>query len=135
MAKVKQLKFIKDANYFKVTQEEFSSLMSDRLLKKIVQFIFFLLAFNLIIITLLWNRLPPQLPLFYQKPWGQEQLVSKTNFLILPASNLIFCLINIRIASFFFKKENLLSQILVFSSLTICSLASVTLIKIITIVL
>ncbi len=135
MAKVKQLKFIKDANYFKITQEEFNTLMKDKALKRVVQLIFFLLSLNLLILALLWPKLPPQLPLLYQKPWGEEQLVDKLTFLILPLANLTFCLVNIRVASFFFKKETLLSQVLVFSSLTVNLLATITLIRIITIII
>ncbi|MFC1711148.1 hypothetical protein ACFLZ1_01030 [Patescibacteria group bacterium] len=135
MPKIKQLKFFKQPNYFKATKEEFNTLLTDKLLKKIVQVVFVFIALNFLSLAFLWIRLPPKLPLFYNRPRGQEQLVVKNMFSILPLTNLIFVLLNLRIASFLFRKEYLLSQILVWSSLVITLMASISLISIFIIIL
>lgn len=135
MAKIKQLNFFNKPSYFKKTQEEINTLLTDKTLKKGILIIFFLLGLNFLSIALFWIKLPPQLPLFYNRPWGEEQLVSKNGFLILPFSCLVFSIISLRIAGFFYKKEILLSQILVLSSLLICILTNITLIQILFITL
>lgn len=35
-----------------------------------------LLLINVLLAGVSWQKLPPQIPLFYSKPWGQDQLVS-----------------------------------------------------------
>lgn len=35
-----------------------------------------LLLINVLLAGVFWQKLPPQIPLFYSKPWGQDQLVS-----------------------------------------------------------
>src|SRR5438105_1071541 len=60
-----------------------------------------------------WNRLPPELPLFYSLPRGEQQLISKGWFLaILITSGLIFTL-NLGLAYGLGKGENLLRRFLV----------------------
>lgn len=128
--KVKQLKFFEHSPSLKAAKEEFNTLLTNKNLKRGIQFIFLLLSLDFLFLALFWPKIPPQLPLFYSRPWGREQLVSKNGFIVLPLSCLIFSLINLRMASFFFRKELLLSQILVWSSVVICILTSITLFKI-----
>lgn len=135
MKKVKQLRFFEQSSSFKVVKEEFNTLLTDRNLKKVIQLIFILLSLDFLIFGLVWAKIPPQIPLFYSRPWGEEQLINKNSFIILPLSCLIFVLINLRIASTLFRKEVLLSQILVWSSLVVSILTSIGLLKIMTIVL
>lgn len=135
MAKIKQLKFFSKPNSFKIVKEELNSLLTNRLLKRVVQLAFLFLGLTFLILAFLWLKLPPQLPLFYSRPWGEEQLVEKNGFLILPISCLVFVLINLRIASIYFKKEFLLSQILVWSSFIIVALTTINIFKILLIVL
>lgn len=41
------------------------------------------LIIGLAAIIVFWQKLPPQVPIFYNKPWGEEQLASPI-FLFLP---------------------------------------------------
>ena len=51
------------------------------------------------VLTLLssWRYLPPQLPLFYSRPWGEEQLTSPVEMLILPGLSIGIILTNLAI--------------------------------------
>lgn len=55
-------------------------------------YIFF--AFDLLLIiflTIFYPHLPPQIPLFYSKPWGEDQLAEKWMIFLLPVlSHTIF---------------------------------------------
>lgn len=82
------------------------------------------LSIALIIITTL-EFLPPRLPLFYSLPWGDAQLATHQQFLVIPASISIVTLLNLMIAwqlhpsQSFFKKALLLSSVAVSLILTI----------------
>ncbi|OGD54166.1 hypothetical protein A3J78_01945 [Candidatus Beckwithbacteria bacterium RBG_13_35_6] len=130
MAKIQQLRFFKKTSYFKITKEEINTLLSDKLLKKCIQVIFFILAANFIAIALLWSKIPPLVPFFYSLPRGYEQLTQKLFFPLLPIFGLLTALVNLRLAGWLFKKELLLSQILVWSSLVLTITISITVLKI-----
>ena len=86
MNRVKQLHFFDQSSTFKIAREEFKTLLGDKLFRKIIQVIFFILALNFLLLIIFWIKLPPLLPLFYSRPWGENQLVAKNFFPILPIS-------------------------------------------------
>lgn len=67
---------------------------------------------QILIILATWRFLPPQIPLFYSRPWGEEQITTPDRLLIIPASSLVVSLINSVLLSLFLKEEHLMSQIL-----------------------
>lgn len=76
-----------------------------------------------------WTKLPPQVPLFYSKPWGEEQLMPPV-FLLLPlALSGFFLLAN----TFFISllPENIfLRRALILAAAASSILASITVIRI-----
>ncbi|MDO8498504.1 MAG: hypothetical protein Q7S44_01845 [bacterium] len=58
--------------------------------------------FTLVIIgstfAMLYNHLPPKLPLFYSLTWGQSQLADKSQFLLLPIILVLLNLLNLFLA-------------------------------------
>ena len=83
---------------------------------------------NLILVILqfsyVWYKysdLPPEVPLFYSRPWGAEQLVSSSLILLLPVSSLIVMLTNNLMAVFFL--HSLLSRLLIITSLVFSALS------------
>lgn len=81
----------------------------------------------IIIVSILtvFKALPERLPLFYSLSWGESQLATHNQFLIIPASITLITLLNLIIswqlhpAQIFFKKVLLFSSIIVSLSLTI----------------
>jgi hypothetical protein len=51
----------------------------------------------IMIVIILWNMrtLPPQVPLFYSRPWGEEQLTEPMYLFILPFSAIFWYIISI----------------------------------------
>lgn len=91
-------------------------------LEKICQdpFCFWGLAFSLIFLSLgviflafFWPHLPPQIPLFYSRPWGEEQLASKTQLIFLPLFSFLIFASSLLASAGFFAKDPFLSQILI----------------------
>ena len=89
---------------------------------------------SLLFLGLSWFKLPPQVPLFYSLPWGKEQLASPVFLWLLPGSSLALVLINLLVASFF-SSDKLLTRILAITAGLYVMLASVTLFRIITLII
>ena len=93
--------------------------------------IFFWLA-GLSILIFFYFRLPPQIPLFYSLPWGEDQLASSNLIFVIPGSVLLIILTNLLAASFF-SEEKLLLRTLGLASAVCAFLSLFALIKIITV--
>jgi|SRR3989344_6169541 len=65
-----------------------------------------------------WGKLPPQLPLFYSRPWGADMLSPTVGIWILPALA-IFALVLNFLLGFLLSRENffLMRVLLVFASI------------------
>ena len=100
---------------------------------------FILLISQLGAILLFWKELPPELPLYYSKPPGKEQLASPLSLFLLPLLSLIIFLVNFSLSyllnKYFPEQEGkLLTKILKLSAAVFGSLCLITLLKIITLV-
>lgn len=95
----------------------------------------FLLLTQVVIILIAWRHLPPQLPLFYSRPWGEEQLIYPTGLLILPGLSLAVFLTNLFLLSLIPQEEKLLQKILTTASFIFSLLCLITLIQIIKLVI
>lgn len=92
----------------------------------------FVLSLVLAIAILLgMQSLPPKLPLFYSLPWGDNQLASHREFLLIPASIIVATLLNSAISWQLHPSQSFFKRILLFSPLVVSLLLTVTFIKII----
>lgn len=78
-----------------------------------------------------YNRMPDRLPLFYSLPWGENQLATKQQFLLLPIMLALICLINSLIASQLHSAQYLLKRMLMLSLIIIDLILVITALKII----
>ncbi|KKR88613.1 MAG: hypothetical protein UU37_C0001G0032 [Candidatus Gottesmanbacteria bacterium GW2011_GWA2_41_12] len=108
-----------------------SFLVRDRFVK--IGIIGNIILFFLFLAVLLarWRFLPPQLPLFYSLPRGEEQLGSSLQILILPIFSQILFVLNHFFALLIYKREPFLSEILSLVSLFLGILLFITFFKII----
>ncbi len=74
--------------------------------------------------------LPPQVPLWYSRPWGTDQLSSPVWLLILPAATVLCYIINTLVATYVTVEYLVFSQILYISSLVVAILSVVSLVNI-----
>lgn len=96
---------------------------SDRIIKLSTYFSFGFLLLHLIFTTLLYNYLPPFLPLFNQMPWGEERIGVKIDLYIPLLITVFFFSINLFLSLWFYEKLPLLSRMLSITSLLVCILA------------
>jgi hypothetical protein len=90
-------------------KEKIKHTLSDVNIKRMCfLFLFILVVFGAIGIWK-WNALPPQIPLFYSLPRGEEQMGNAYQLLILPLLCVIFFIINFILAIFFYDVKKLVS--------------------------
>lgn len=84
-----------------------------------------------LIITIFFKSLPAKLPLFYSAPWGEKQLATHTEFLILPASIIAITLLNFTITSQLHPSQSYFKKMLLIASCLISLILTLTFIKIV----
>jgi hypothetical protein len=96
--------------------------------------IYALLGSNLFMMAIfIWRlgNLPPQLPLFYSRPWGEEQLADSWMILLLPAILDIFFFFNRYLQKKFFPDNQLVIKIIYCLNMTLIISFTLIFIKII----
>lgn len=91
--------------------------------------IFFILG--MILIVSRWTSLPPQLPLWYAKPWGDDQLAWRGWIFILPVGALLIYLVNLILSVYLAAEYLIFAQILALTSLVVSLMSLIALAKII----
>lgn len=87
----------------------------------------------LVIIALFWNKLPPLVPLWYSRSWGDDQLASRGFLLILPLASLIWLGLSLTLASGW-QQTPLFAKLLIASSTAASLLSLLTIINILLLV-
>lgn len=75
------------------------------------------------------SKLPPQVPLFYSLPWGEERLVTPQLLWILPAVSAAILIVNL--VGSHLLRELVLTRILSCTAFLVAVLSLITLVKII----
>lgn len=85
---------------------------------------------SIIFLLIFWLRLPPEVPLFYSRPWGQEQLANPIFLWLPPALAGLTILVNSILVSFFGENQ-FLKKALATSAVVVTLLAVITVVRII----
>jgi hypothetical protein len=85
--------------------------------------------FTALVVIALKGLLPPEVPLFYGKPTGEEQLVPTLGLLIAPGVSLLIVIINTIFVGLI--KDLFLKKTLIVSSLFVSLLTTITVFKIV----
>lgn len=90
------------------------------------------LLFSVLLILVFWKKLPAQIPIFYSRPWGEEQL-GEPVYLLLPAVlGLIFLIFNLLISK---NSSAFVKQIMLIGAASASLLASITIVRIVVLLL
>lgn len=112
-------------------KEKVLKLLRVKQLKTAMRVFLFFFTLSLIMLIIKWQKLPPEIPLYYSLPWGEEQLTTPSGLLVLPLSSFFVFFLNFYLASIFLEKEPLLCRILILTGTVFSFLSTLTLIKII----
>ncbi|HUS52142.1 MAG TPA: hypothetical protein VMX77_01600 [Candidatus Bathyarchaeia archaeon] len=86
---------------------------------------------NLILLLLFWQRFPPQVPLFFSRPWGESQLGPPAMLFLFPFLSLVLLITNFILIIRLIEEEKLLAQILASTGMIFIFLCLVALYQII----
>lgn len=90
------------------------------------------LLFSALASAVLWTKLPAQVPIFYSRPWGEEQL-GRPIFLFLPlVLGFLFLVFNLLLSK---TSQQFTKQVMLMGGATAAVLASITVLRIILLLL
>ncbi len=92
------------------------------------------LGLSLVLTLAIWGLLqflPQKLPLFYSLPWGDQQLATRQQFLIIPAITSLVTLLNLSFSWQLHSSQMFFKRLLLISSLIISLVLFITFIKIV----
>ncbi len=112
-------------------KQDFSEILKEEIVKKILKIFIFLMFLFIAIFIWKWQKLPPQIPLFYSLPRSNDTLGYSVQILTLPVYSLIFFLFDFIIASLIYKRERLAAILLVTIGCVVTFLLLITFLKII----
>lgn len=105
--------------------------LNDKILVTIITFGLITVLLSVLSLIIKWQNLPPQVPLFYSKPWGNEQLAPKSFLWFLPVLAVVIWLLDLALIRTFLKNNEFLSRILAVFGVLAATLVSITLVKIV----
>ena len=98
------------------------------------KFVLLFTAISVVMLIARWTTLPPAVPLWYSRPWGEEQLAHPAWLVLLPASGLAWHAITILLAATLTKDHALFGRVLFLGSFLTNFLLTITLVNIISLV-
>lgn len=83
------------------------------------------------IVLVFFRFLPNKMPLFYSLPWGDKQLATYQQFLIIPAVIILISILNMMFYLQLHSTQGFFKKILALSSVVCASILTVTFIKVV----
>lgn len=99
----------------------------------IIALVSILVAF--LVLLIFFRRLPPEVPLWFCRPWGQDRLASPSWLFLLPAVSFVWYVVDVLFIMYLTAEYLVFSQILIGSSTLVAILSLISLVKIIAIVM
>ncbi|KKR78183.1 MAG: hypothetical protein UU23_C0002G0010 [Candidatus Curtissbacteria bacterium GW2011_GWA1_40_9] len=104
---------------FEISHEVRTSLVSDKgILWAFIVSLFFIFS-QIAVIGLYFRNLPPEIPIFYSKTWGENMLGQSIFIWILPAIAVSFVAFNFLVYFVFFRNNKFLARVLFVSNAVI----------------
>src|SRR3989344_248034 len=108
---------------FRFMRELFKNIGNDKVILGSFSLTFILIFISFIYIILLYNKLPPYIPLFNQLPWGYERLGTTIMIFLPVVIVMVIAIGNIILSSIIYNKTQIVSRILAVTSFLIAFLS------------
>ena len=129
LIKVSTSKIREIGKVVQISQSSFEKLLS---VKNLQSFTVVSCLVCLAVVGISYNALPQKIPLFYSRPWGEEQLTEKYFLFIIPSFLIIFSLLNNILGKTVIKRWGVfLSLMLAFISFFLCLVGLIGVVKIV----
>lgn len=113
---------------------QIGSFWQEKVNSQIFRWNIFFIVVQIALIFFRYTDLPPQVPLYYSQPWGEAQLATVSYLFLLPIASFIVLVLNNFLAIFYLKSLQLLSRLLVVTSLVFSIFATLSILQIIRLV-
>lgn len=107
----------------------------DRVLKFAFTFSSSLLLLETIFLILTFAKLPPLIPLYLQRSWGDPQIAAKEQIVAVPAITALLLVVNILLAVSFYKDNPLVGRVLLWGQTLLSFLSALAVVKILLLVI
>lgn len=104
---------------FGISREARSSLVADRVNLFAFLVCLFFIAIQVVVVAIYFGNLPPEIPIFYSRTWGESMLGQKYLIWILPSIAAFISLVNLTVNFIFFRNNKFLSRVLFASNIII----------------
>lgn len=125
------MKFLQPLSLFLATLGHF---WQDKLNGQIFRYNLLLIILQFSLLLLKFDGLPPQVPLYYSRPYNESQLAATSSLFLLPIFSVSVSLTNNLISAFLLRSSHLLSRLSLIFSLIFSLLSLITLFQIIRLV-
>ena len=116
------------------TKNSLRDLHNNWILSLATRFVIALTVLSFLLVAWRYRLLPPQIPLWYAKPWGAERLAEPFWLFILPVGGILWHTITILMGLFVTNQYLVFTQLLFINSLLVSLLSFITLVNILFIV-
>lgn len=107
-------------------------LRKDKLLWQIIRFNLLIIFVGLLVLIIKSHQLPTLVPLFYSRPWGEEQLAPSSFLFLIPSFSLVIYIFNLFFSRLLLNKgEKFLALLSQGFALLFSVLGTITLVKIV----
>ena len=120
---------------FRFMRELFKNIGNDKVILGSFSLTFILIFISFIYIIVLYNTLPPYIPLFNQLPWGYERLGTTIMVFLPTVAVVIIAIGNSILSSIIYRKTQIVSRMLAATSLLIAFLSFLFIVRTIQLVL
>lgn len=90
-------------------------------------------ALGWIFLLYAWNKLPPEIPWFYSLPWGEDQLMSKLNLVLVFGGITIVSIVTTKLPDWTKKGDKVILNSVLVTMILVASLLVLNLIKVLSI--
>ncbi|MEK7513876.1 MAG: hypothetical protein AAB430_03545 [Patescibacteria group bacterium] len=115
-------------------KQQIDQLTTDSVMKIALRIGLVAMGLSLIILAIFWGKIAPEIPLWYSRPYGENQLTASWVLWLIPLVGLIINVATIRLSGAVIEEDKFLAQMMTIVSSLITIMALVTMIKVISLV-
>lgn len=104
------------------------------ILKSTTIIVLILFCISILFLIFKWGRLPQEIPLWYSRPWGEDQLAHPAWLLLFPMASLAWYFFNAILGATVSRDNLIFLQSLYLTSLLLSILSCIALVKIVSLV-
>ena len=117
--------------HMSVIRTSWNGLSANRIIMLSQRTVLLLSLLSIILLVFMCQRLPPEVPLWYSRPWGENQLAHPLWLFLLPLGSVFWFMVSLLCSVYLTKDHLTFTQILFLSTVVTSMLSCITLVQIV----